>query len=158
MHLDDLRAPARTLTQFSKNKMHNSTLWTCKYKFYKLVAVKGFPNYQSIKAKTEIYFRCNFCGVGTRYNAGNLSRTKLWYITTYIKFYFIRVIRGLIPNLIDKTNLLNVHLCDVRFLGCSSCLTLIKCAALRWTNRRIIDGAIRNNWAGTAQREGLGGL
>ena len=57
----------------------------------------------------------------------------------------IPVIRGLIPNLIYKTNFLNVHLCDVRFLGCSSCLTLIKCAALRWTNRRIIDGAIRNN-------------
>ena len=31
--------------------------------------------------------------------------------------------------------------CDIRFLACSSSLTLIKCAALRWTNRRIIDGA-----------------
>ena len=31
--------------------------------------------------------------------------------------------------------------CDIRFLGCSSSLTLIKCAALRWTNRRIIDRA-----------------
>ena len=35
--------------------------------------------------------------------------------------------------------------CVFRFLGCSSSFALIKCAALRWTNRRIIDGAIRNN-------------
>ena len=37
------------------------------------------------------------------------------------------------------------NLCDGRFLGCSSSLTLIKCAAFCWTNRRIIDEAIRNN-------------
>ena len=27
--------------------------------------------------------------------------------------------------------------CDIRFLGCSSSLTLIKCAALRWTNKGL---------------------
>ena len=40
---------------------------------------------------------------------------------------------------------LYTYLCDVRFVGCFSALTLIKCASLRWTNGRIIDGAIRNN-------------
>ena len=34
--------------------------------------------------------------------------------------------------------------CDVRFLGCSSSLNLTRGAALRWVNRRIIDGAIPN--------------
>ena len=46
---------------------------------------------------------------------------------------------------LSNQNKLKQVLCDVRFLVCSSSLTLIKCAALRWTNRRIIDGAIRNN-------------
>ena len=46
---------------------------------------------------------------------------------------------------LSNQNKLKQVLCDVRFLLCSSSLTLIKCAALRWTNRRIIDGAIRNN-------------
>ena len=47
---------------------------------------------------------------------------------------------------LSNQNKLKQVLCDVRFLVCSSSLTLIKCAALRWTNRRIIDRAIRNNW------------
>ena len=36
-----------------------------------------------------------------------------------------------------------LHHCDMRFLGCPSSLTLAKCVALRWTNRKIIDQTIR---------------
>ena len=39
---------------------------------------------------------------------------------------------------LSNQNKLKQVVCDVRFLVCSSSLTLIKCAALRWTNRRII--------------------
>ena len=89
----------------------------------------------------EIFDSPGFLWIGKlgKYFFGWLDLSRhFWGIRNNLK---IRGSAGSSANKVQprEEQLSKANICDVRFLGRSSSLTLTKCAALRWTNKRPHD-------------------